>query len=117
LAVWRRLGGEGLVDLVDFYYSPFYFDLPYVDIESRLSAWRISGGEEIKTGDVMDIHHISGFMPYCTHMVLDRSMINAVQNLRLDHEYETTVLRLNELSEVLDEVEGESEPGPSSPSR
>lgn len=117
LAVWKRLGGVGLVDLVDFYYSPYYSALPYVDIESRLSAWRISGGEEIKTGDVMDIHHISALVPYCTHMVLDRSMINAVQNLKLDQQYQTTALRLNQLGAVLNEVEGAFEPGQSSPSR
>ena len=102
LADWRHLGGGGIADMLDFYKSDYFLNLPHVSISSWITAQRIAGGERIKPSDVMDIHHIASFMPYCTHMVIDKAMINAVHtDLGLDKVFVTTLLRLSDLQDLL----------------
>lgn len=101
-AMWRNRGGEDSIDaFVAFFGSDHYTALPFVQVYSALAAHIISSSQPIRRGDVMDLNHIAAAMPYCTHMVLDRSMIAAVKDLGLDSEYGTTVLRLNQLGAEL----------------
>ena len=75
---WQSMGGDNLLGMLEFFRCSHHTELPLIDIWSHLAAWRIVGSEPVSPSDVMDIHHISAFMPHCTHMVLDKSMINAV---------------------------------------
>uniref|UniRef100_UPI003568D3EB hypothetical protein n=1 Tax=Gemmatimonas sp. TaxID=1962908 RepID=UPI003568D3EB len=99
---WQSMGGDNLLGMLDFFRCSHHTELPLIDIWSHLAAWRIVGTETFSPSDVMDIHHISAFMPYCTHMVLDKSMINAVQSLGLDAKYGTRVMRLRDVPSLLD---------------
>lgn len=105
LRIWRTLGGVDLADMIDYYASPHHQELPFVDIASRLAAGRITGNETIKPSDWTDIKNIAAFLPYCTHMVLDKAMIEAVKASGLSDSYGTRVLRLRQLGEVLDAVD------------
>jgi hypothetical protein len=106
LSMWQLNGGKGGLDAVlGFFESPYYQRLPYSEIEAELIAQRIVAGENVKPSDVMDIHNVAAFLPYCTHMVLDRSMINAIRTLNLDERYGTVLLRFRELGDVLDRIE------------
>lgn len=105
LSLWQRFGGEKGVDGVyAFLGSKYYTEQPYVRISAQLITQEIVTGQKPRAGDIMDIHHIAAFLPYCTHMVLDRSMIHAVQGLDIDDEYDTIVLRLNQLDKALDKL-------------
>lgn len=101
---WQSMGGGSLLGMLDFYRFSHHNELPLVDIWSHLAAWKIVGSEPISPSDIMDIHHISGCMPYCTHMVLDKSMINAVNGLGLDQKYGTGVMRLRDVPALLDSL-------------
>jgi hypothetical protein len=102
LAYWQVAGGVGFDDMYEFYGSPYYLRLPSVEISLELVTQKVIAGEPIKPSDVMDINNISALLPYCTHMVLDRSMINATTKLKLDERYGTQLLRLRDLGGVLD---------------
>ena len=99
----RALGGAelGLNDLIQFYDSSFYKELPFVRNEAELMARLVTGNEEIRPSDVMDVRSIAAFLPYCSHMVIDRAQIEAVTSLGLDIDYGCRVLRLLEVEEVL----------------
>ncbi len=100
--IWQQLGGSNSAKgISDFYSSDYYLELPFLDIQSKLTAYKITGTEKIKPSDVMDIHNISAFMPYCNLMVLDKAMIHAVKKLGLDTKYGTKVLTIRELSSAL----------------
>ena len=104
LHAWKSMGGTNVLDMLDFYRCSHHSELPINDIWSHLAAWRLVGAETVSPSDIMDIHHISAFLPYCTHMVLDKSMINAVQTLGLDAKYGTKVVRLRDLPELLESL-------------
>lgn len=102
VTTWQRYGGNNSAqEISDFFGSDYYTGLPYIDIRSHLTAHRIAGNERIKPSDVMDIHNISAFLPYSSIMVLDRSMVAAVNRLGLSEKYGTTVIPLANLSALL----------------
>jgi hypothetical protein len=105
LTFWRQRGGNPTPQaLFDFYGSDYYTSLPHVEIFSGLAAHKVTGNETIKPSDIADINNISTVMPYCTHMVLDRAMIDAVRKIGFDKKYDVKLLRLNQLMEEFDYI-------------
>ncbi len=101
--LWKNYGGkDGTKGIIQFYGSDHYKSIPYVAISSEMSAHKIVSGEIIKPSDVMDVHNISAFLPYCTVMVLDRAMIHIVKTLKLDERYGVKVITLAQLGSELE---------------
>jgi len=74
-------------DLLAFFRSDHYRNLPAPRIRAELFARKMLGSELIKASDVMDMHQISAFLPIASYIVLDKSMARKVEQARLDERY------------------------------
>lgn len=100
LTWWEQYSGnrDSLLDVLKFYKSEEYRNIPTVNIGTRLLAELACGNEIIKPSDVMDIHHISTIMPYAEYMVVDNRMRNrVVDKLKLVEDYPCRILKLVDL--------------------
>jgi hypothetical protein len=118
---WNSRGGEpaGLRGLARFMSSNHFALQPFQDVASALNARLVTGTEPIQAGDIMDVEHIAGVLPYANLMIVDRKMKHYVQSLGLDKRYGTAVLHsgdVDELSQFLEEV-GKREPVSPHPKR
>lgn len=98
-----------IVDLestvTDFYESSYYTNLPVNDISFTLFAEKLCGNEKLKQGDQTDIDNISAFLPYVNYMIIDKSMADKVNKHKLGEKYNTRIIRLKELDEVIEAAE------------
>lgn len=102
---WESAGGVGLEGLREFYGSPHYFDLPYVQIGAELRSLLMAKPQPLKPSDNMDVFNIAAVLPYADLMVLDRAMIEAADKLGLSRRFGCVTARLVELDAFLDSVE------------
>jgi|GEM_PF-6706364 hypothetical protein len=93
--------------VVDFYNTDYYFDLPFVDIQSTLFAERLCGHELFKKSDQADIDNISMFLPYVTYILPDKAMKDKIEKHRIDKKYNTKVLRISDLELIIKDIQGE----------
>jgi len=108
LILWKHYGGEedALRGLYNFYGSEHYKTLPYISISSEMWAHLLVAGQAIRPSDVMDVRHISTFLPYCHVMVIDGSMIELVKTkLGLGDRYRTELVKFSGLRDLLKEIE------------
>jgi hypothetical protein len=87
-------GGAGdLRDLLSFYRSSYYTELPTVRIFAELYATKITGSEGIKPSDPMDMNQIAALLPFANYMLLDGAMRDkVVQQRKLDVRYSANVV-------------------------
>jgi hypothetical protein len=90
---WEMRGGQprGLRGLASFMSSLHFAAQPFQDVSSALHARLVTGTEPIQAGDIMDVEHIAGVLPYADFMIVDRKMKHYVQSMGLDQQYRTTV--------------------------
>ncbi len=85
-------GDDKFADLVRFYESPWWTELPAIRIMCELYAIKLTGGEPIRASDVQDMEQIAVLLPFAEAMVLDRAMADKVRRLRLDSRYGTEII-------------------------
>ncbi|WP_169083271.1 hypothetical protein [Paenibacillus sp. PL91] len=102
--MWNQLSDrpEGLID---FLKSECYKEIPHIDIGSKLLAKIITSITPVVSGDSMDVNHISTVLPYSDIVVTDRKMKNRIVQLGIDKKYNTKVLCLNDIDQILSELE------------
>ncbi|WP_268543673.1 hypothetical protein [Candidatus Nitrosotenuis cloacae] len=81
----------------------FLEDMPATNIVFRLTYGRDGFYQrEIQTNDITDVNHLSGAIPYCDIVVMERMFASLSQQLKLDKKYGCTVLRsLKELNKMI----------------
>lgn len=90
--------------VVDFYNTDYYFDLPFVDIQSKLFAERLCGNESLKKSDQNDIDNISCFLPYVNYMLPDKAMGDKIGKHKIDKKYNTKIIRIGDLNSIIKQI-------------
>lgn len=90
--------------VVDFYNTDYYFDLPFVDIQSKLFAERLCGNESFKKSDQNDIDNISCFLPYVNYMLPDKAMGDKIEKHKIDKKYNTKIIRIGDLNSIIKQI-------------
>jgi hypothetical protein len=88
----RGRGGD-VGDLIAFYRSPHYRQLPTIRVFAELYAAKLTGTEPMKPSDPMDMNQIAAMLPFASYMLLDAAMRDKVVDQRKLHErYEARVV-------------------------
>lgn len=110
LSWWNHYDGKkdefgGLRGLIEFYKSEYFRKIPSVFIYTQLLAKMTTDHEKIKPSDIMDVNQIASILPYAQYMVLDGPMRDkVVYKLKLDKKYNTKIIRINELEDLLNSI-------------
>ncbi len=107
LSWWEGNGkqAEDFFGLIRFYLSEEFKKIPTIDISSSLVSKLVTDHEKIKPSDVMDVNQISAILPYAHYMVLDGPMRDKIiYKLKLGEKYQTQILRIKELPDLLDKL-------------
>ena len=103
----------------EFYGSPHYLALPYIQIGAELRALLLAkrSHHPLKPSDNMDVFNIAAVLPYTDLMVIDGAMIENSTKRRLAERFGCQTQRLTQIGEFLDAAEsgswGRVEPLPS----
>ena len=91
--IWSDLGGNppDLAGYAEFYKSDQNTKTPYNDISSTLYAKIMVDPQPIKSGDAMDIEHISSLMPYSDLFITDKHWSTFLNRKGLAVRYNTKV--------------------------
>lgn len=83
LSWWGHYSGkqdqDNLKEVLSFYSSSEYTQIPFVNVGTRLLAELVSGNEAVSPGDVMDIHHMATVLPYVSYVVVDKRVRNRLE--------------------------------------
>lgn len=104
LEEWRELKGQPVdfAELQSFFNSDYHRSVPVVDIKATLAAKMVTSDAKIQHGDAMDVGQLSAVTPYCDYIVTDRKMKNRIIELGIDRKYNTRVLYIGDLEELID---------------
>ena len=93
LIMWENVCGrpEGLEGLMTFYRSSYYRAMPYTNLSCNLFARMMTDKQQIRSGDLMDIKHVSTLMPFSHIFITDKAMSAFLRKRKLDQQYGTTV--------------------------
>lgn len=108
LSWWEHYSGKQdvLTDVLKFYRSDEYTQIPFVNVGTKLLAELVSGNEAVSPSDVMDIHHMSTVFPYASYMVVDKRVRNRLEGrTQLLKDYPVKLLKWNALLPLLEELE------------
>jgi hypothetical protein len=102
LQCWDRIDGkpEGLSGLLPFFLSSAYRQVPLVSLESGIYAHILTGNASVRTGDLMDIHHLSAVIPYCHSILTDKAVANIIIQRGLAELYGTRVFSLHTIESL-----------------
>ena len=92
----------------EFYGSPHYLALPYVQIGTELRALLLAKPHPLKPSDNMDVFNIAAVLPYADLMVIDGAMIENSTKRRLAERFGCQTRRLTTVGEFLDAAESGS---------
>jgi len=108
LAWWEHYSGkqDALADVLAFYSSTEYTQIPFVNVGTRLLAELVSGNETVSPGDVMDIHHMSTVLPYVSYVVADKRVRNRLEGrTQLLKDYSVKILKWQEVLPLLESLD------------
>jgi hypothetical protein len=95
LDAWEIIYGErDLMALKKFYASKYYSSCPCNALSAKLYAKLMIDPQPIRSGDQMDIVHISTLMPYVDLFVTDKAWSAFINKKALNKEYNTTVCHI-----------------------
>lgn len=107
---WNLGGSKSDIDaMLNFYDSPYYWELPFHDVWIDLYSRRltgVNGGGEIKQSDIKDITNIASMLPICHAVTLDRAMATLVEQSGLAAKYSTRIFSNRNITELLAYVVG-----------
>jgi len=103
LAMWNKYTGNShdINGLISFYKSHYYRLTPYANLSCNLLAKLMIDKQPIRSGDMMDIKHISTLMPYSNIFITDKAMSTFLKKRRFDDLYNTTVCYIGD-TDVID---------------
>ncbi|MCY9664216.1 hypothetical protein M5X11_04390 [Paenibacillus alginolyticus] len=106
LTYWKRYKSNGLTGYLEFLKSVEYKNLPFVDINARMTAdLFISKRKLIDSGDPTDISNISTLLPFCNYVLTDKDQMNRIKRLNIDKKYDTYVYSMSNIDELFDKLE------------
>ena len=90
-ALWRQMGGPGpeIPALYSFMRSPYYWELPIVDVACRLCSDLMVKHFRVKSGDHYDIQHLATAIPVAHYVVADKAMVDRCTRLGIDAKWGT----------------------------
>jgi hypothetical protein len=103
---WESIGGEGLGDFALYPYmrSPYYHQLPPVDVACRLYADLTANGQAIKSGDGQDVQHLALAIPVAHFVVTDKAMEDRCRRLRIGEKWNTQIFRSGTLDQLFEKL-------------
>lgn len=108
LAWWEHYSGkqDSLPEVISFYSSVEYAQIPFVNVGTRLLAELVSGNEAVTPSDVMDIHHMSTVLPYASYIVADKRVRNRIEGrTKLLKDYPVKLLKWSEVLPLLESLD------------
>lgn len=111
MEAWRRFGGPSgdletdVAALYSFMRSPYYWELPLLDISCRLSADLVVKHFPIRTGDSADIQHLSMAIPVAHYVVADKAMVDRCERHGIGEKWNTKLFATRTLDVLSDEIE------------
>jgi hypothetical protein len=108
LSWWEHYSGKKdvLTEVLSFYASGEYSQIPFVNIGTRLLSELVSGNESVSPSDVMDIHHMATVIPYASFMVVDKRVGNRLEGrTQLLKDYPVKLLKLKEVLPLLESLD------------
>jgi len=103
---WEQVAGDDKNGLLNFFSSDTYKQIPYVYIYSHLVSDLIVGNEPLtKPSDYFDVNILSSIIPFANYIVVDNSMRNRIERLKLTEAYSCKVLKGKELEDILKSLE------------
>ena len=102
LRMWEDCSGKtnDFDGLVQFYKSQHYRSMPYTNISCNLTAKLMIDKQDIRTGDNMDINHVSTLMPYSDLFITDKAMSSFVRIKKFDKEYNTRICYIGDTKDI-----------------
>lgn len=106
LTYWKRYKSNGLNGYIEFLKSVEYKNLPYVDINARMTADLFTSKRKlIDSGDPTDISNISTLLPFCNYVLTDKDQMNRIKRQNIDKKYDTYVYSMSNIDELFDKLE------------
>ena len=102
LRMWEECSGKtnDFDGLVQFYKSQHYRSMPYTNISCNLTAKLMIDKQDIRTGDNMDINHVSTLMPYSDLFITDKAMSSFLRINKFDKEYNTRICYIGDTKDI-----------------
>lgn len=90
---WVSLGGmpADLIGYIKFYNSEYNAKCPYNELRTMLYAKIMVDPQPIRSGDAMDIQHISTMMPYADLFITDKAWSTFLNRSGISERYRTKV--------------------------
>ncbi|OXM82281.1 hypothetical protein [Paenibacillus rigui] len=106
LTYWKRYKSSGLNGYFEFLKSVEYKNLPYVDINARMTADLFTSRRKfLDSGDPTDISNISALLPFCNYVLTDKDQMNRIKRQQLDKKYDTYVYSMSNIDELFNKLE------------
>lgn len=104
LLTWEHLTGKpnDLGGLVEFHKSTYNINCPFVDLQCNLYAKIMIDPQPIRTGDPMDINHISTLMPFSDLFITDKAWSSFLNNQSYNEKYRTTICYIGDTDRIDD---------------
>jgi hypothetical protein len=102
LKTWEYICGKAndLGGLIGFYKSDYYARCPYANLTCNLYAKIMIDPQPIRTGDPMDITHISTLMPFSDLFITDKAWSAFLKRKSFDKLYNSTVCYIGDSSAI-----------------
>jgi len=102
LQMWEECSGDpnDVSGLFQFYESQFYRSMPSTDISCNLTARLMIDKQNIRSGDIMDINHISAMMPYSDLFITDKAMSTFLRGKKYDEKYNTRICYIGDTQRI-----------------
>ena len=99
---WNYLGGipKGIEGLIMFSKTDYYRLIPYTNLQCNLIAHILTRKQSIKSGDCMDIEHISIMLPYSDLFITDKAMKDLLLRRNFNIVYNTKVKSIADIEGV-----------------
>jgi hypothetical protein len=102
LRMWEECSGKSndFSGLVQFYKSQHYRSMPFTDISCNLTARLMIDKQDIRSGDNMDMNHVSTLMPYSDLFITDKAMSTFLRRKKFDKKYNTKICYIGDTQDI-----------------
>jgi len=104
LLAWEDISGKAndIEGLISFHKSDYYIECPYVKLQCSLYAKIMIDPQPIKSGDPMDITHISTLMPFSDLFITDKHWSTFLNRQSYNEKYDTRLAYVGDTEEIND---------------
>lgn len=99
---WDQLNNnkKGIDGLLSFYKSAYYRNLPFPNLTSALFAKIMISPQSIRSGDPMDIKHISTLMPFSDLFITDKAWSVFLNEKKYNIKYKTNICYVGDIDKI-----------------